>query len=1113
MTNVIYDVIREENIGLYGTAVNEYGPTLLTELYSEKTHFIYELLQNAEDAYERLNKEDTRIKSVHFELYNDRLEIRHNGIPFDEEDIKGICRLASGTKKQDISQIGKFGIGFKSVYAYTKSPEIYSGHYCFCIKNYVHPYSINQRNDIIKGQTLFVIPLNNDKINQKDSYLEIKSKLIGLGARTLLFLKNIEEITWKIDGTYGKYYKKSNHETTYSRAILYSESNVSVISIENWLKFSRTISNECNNKSSVEIAYLVQNDENSKKEQIISADNTQLVVFFPTDKKTGLSFLIQGNFQTTTSRDNIFSNDWNKLLIEEIAILTAESLDRIKEMELLDVSFLQTLSIDINALRYNSTFLPISKKIKEKFLGDNALLPTYNGGYVTAKQAILANSQSLRELLSSKQISDLLHRENLQWLDGTITKDKTPELRSYLITELSVPEIDPDKFARDFSVDFIEKQSDEWVKKFYIFLLDQKALWKKYYQKGPLLSKEIIRLDNNSHVIPFSEEGKPNAYFPSEFRERFPTIKDNIANDPKAKEFLEELELQKPDDIAEIIDIILPFYKEDKNLPIDKEVHLQHIEWISKTILSSINSDRKRELLEILRTTPILYAKNICTGEILLKKPLEIYLGEKYTGHRDIETFFEENSNIYLLDSLYSNLNLDRIIFKKLGCKSQINITCKCSEWGNVTISSMHGWHKRSLNGFDPDSEIEGLEHALKNITVQKAHILWSILENNSKIISGTVESSSRQDYSNSTKSEEYSKAGKLLTEHQWIPDKENNFHLPSDLMLSDLPDEFNIKSPKAKTLAEKLKLKAQFMLEVAEYLKEKCPELEGIINEIQSLDEEDRMKLPELIASLKKTKQSQKKSSIYSLLGNETESTLEEHKQLSKKSSFSHLSGTQNESTLEKQENLPKKSSPSDIRKKFEKSLSKHGKTYFKNTNNSGWDNSVSPEEEEKIRQKYSDKFHKRLDGIKIKRKNSHLIKTEIYDSIDPKQFLFEQYRGHCQLCNTKLNIGSNQPYFSIYRIVETENAHEWTNMEFNVICLCPNCHALMKNHPNRNLDNILKIAKKILNYEVAPEEVKERKGDYYIIDVVVGGKKQYLYYKPIHMQKIAAFVEKTNN
>lgn len=56
MDNTIYDLVRAENIGLYGTAVNKYGPRLLTELYSEKTHFIYKLLQNAEDAYGRLEK-------------------------------------------------------------------------------------------------------------------------------------------------------------------------------------------------------------------------------------------------------------------------------------------------------------------------------------------------------------------------------------------------------------------------------------------------------------------------------------------------------------------------------------------------------------------------------------------------------------------------------------------------------------------------------------------------------------------------------------------------------------------------------------------------------------------------------------------------------------------------------------------------------------------------------------------------------------------------------------------------------------------------------------------------------------------------------------------------
>ena len=43
---------------------------LLTELYPDKAHFIYELLQNAEDK---------NASEVSFELYEDKLIFSHNG--------------------------------------------------------------------------------------------------------------------------------------------------------------------------------------------------------------------------------------------------------------------------------------------------------------------------------------------------------------------------------------------------------------------------------------------------------------------------------------------------------------------------------------------------------------------------------------------------------------------------------------------------------------------------------------------------------------------------------------------------------------------------------------------------------------------------------------------------------------------------------------------------------------------------------------------------------------------------------------------------------------------------------------------------------------------------
>ena len=101
-----YTKIREENIARYGwdTAVLD----LLGQLYSERTHFIFELIQNAEDA---------GATEVAFELFADRLELRHDGRPFTEADVRGVCGVGKSAKAGDLTAIGKFGIGFKSVYA------------------------------------------------------------------------------------------------------------------------------------------------------------------------------------------------------------------------------------------------------------------------------------------------------------------------------------------------------------------------------------------------------------------------------------------------------------------------------------------------------------------------------------------------------------------------------------------------------------------------------------------------------------------------------------------------------------------------------------------------------------------------------------------------------------------------------------------------------------------------------------------------------------------------------------------------------------------------------------------------------------------------------------
>ncbi len=73
----IYKQISESNLKKYGTE-SEKVLRIIINQYSDRTHFIYEILQNAEDA---------GASEISFHLKKNALEIFHDGRPFDEKDI------------------------------------------------------------------------------------------------------------------------------------------------------------------------------------------------------------------------------------------------------------------------------------------------------------------------------------------------------------------------------------------------------------------------------------------------------------------------------------------------------------------------------------------------------------------------------------------------------------------------------------------------------------------------------------------------------------------------------------------------------------------------------------------------------------------------------------------------------------------------------------------------------------------------------------------------------------------------------------------------------------------------------------------------------------------
>ena len=516
-----YEKIRSDNIRRRGEEFDDIGRLISEQLYSDRSHFIYELLQNAQDALDRRfrqNPEDSSRCAVRFRLFHNRLEFRHFGVLFNEDDVRGVSDVLKGTKKEDVSQIGKFGIGFKSVYAFTGFPEIHSGDAHFVIKRYIRPEAKepNRYLSIAPDETVFVFPFDHEDLSATKAFSLILDKLRRLGPRVLLFLRRIDEIEWSVepDEEEGQYLKETKQIGTIGNA-----HRITVIGQkngkeeeENWIIFERPVTvPDKSDQVPVEIGYSIETNTRDKKENIVRIDRSPLVVYFPTEKDTRLGFLIQGPYHTTTARNNIQSDDdWNELLITETAELDVESLQHLRELGLLSVSVLTALPIkfidfvDDYSYHYGDghdygEFHSVFTRVREAFLNEDLLLPANGGTFVSARNAKLARSAALMKILNQEQLGALFQSNgDIKWLSDEITQDRTPDLRSYLMRELDVEEVDPEVFARNLSEQFLASQDDEWFIRFYEFLSEQNALWRpptsRYDEGGILRTKPILRL-------------------------------------------------------------------------------------------------------------------------------------------------------------------------------------------------------------------------------------------------------------------------------------------------------------------------------------------------------------------------------------------------------------------------------------------------------------------------------------------------------------------------------------------------------------------------------------------------------------------------------------------
>lgn len=265
----------------------------IAESYNNRS-FI-ELLQNADDAGSKRFK---ILKKDNF------LFVANDGRAFNEKDLESLCRSASSNKVRGES-IGYRGIGFKSVVGFANEIHILSGGFEITFSKKRTEEDIPQASqvpliriphhmsEIVKSQ---FEPLINQFKQAGYSTIfifsgvtanEIELEFESFDTSSLLFLRNICETDLNIGNQNKTKIEKFKLDGKTSRVTITSNEKE-----KNWLII---------NDNETSLAFLEDGGDVKKMDEVDSV----VYSFLPTEDKTGMGLLINGDFSTDPSRKHI----------------------------------------------------------------------------------------------------------------------------------------------------------------------------------------------------------------------------------------------------------------------------------------------------------------------------------------------------------------------------------------------------------------------------------------------------------------------------------------------------------------------------------------------------------------------------------------------------------------------------------------------------------------------------------------------------------------------------------------------------------------------------------------------------------------------------------------
>ncbi len=1037
--NISYEEIRSHKLQDYGTKIDNWIWIVIKQ-YKDRTHFLFELLQNAEDA---------GASHVILLLYRDKFVIEHDGNIFTKDNVESITRIAeSDKKKAGDGSIGRFGIGFKSVYAYTTKPSIYSGKYAFEIRDFVFPYEIEHKN-IHDDYTRIEIPFDNMEVSSEKAFMEIAKALNEqITISTLLFLNNIDELEIIVEN-HSNRVSISKEERFLDKSanfidtnIIYRKIDCKTEKIVNELSEDYLVITDAE-KEAVKLAFKVEKNENEK--ELVPVKNTNIFTFFPTDKESHQNFYIHAPFDTTPARDNIVEDsECNRKFVESICMMLHGGYCWMRDNGYLSISGLNA-TFPIYEYPKNTIFHAIYQEAIRIIDSNEPILPTNNKRVFKRKsEIIMPDNKRIVDVFSDDDMQRLCGDRKIFWIAKDISTDAYQDFREFLKRQFefktySWPEII--RKLRDANT-FLERKEKKWFIELFSSIGGVSVGNEVKLQDIP-----FVRLKDGKHICAY-DGSNPLVYLnnPESCENRIDTY--FLEEDIIKNFYAHNLKIPNYDIVRVVLDEIMPKYAEKNNIKFHTNKYIRENIQDLKNIKMAISADAS-----IVKQLSNCY---LLTDGRDWYKPSEIHVSNNF-GSKPEYQLVKEICNLHFLTTEYTDevkINDERF-FVTLGCPNTLAKEEITSAQYLTYVKKYIGkeieqeirqriFSKKHIQGIEWNTVFEGFPKIFENMDFEKSKKLADFLNKTRSMFTVSGELFAADDKSFAGKQADsmtvYSAIGLMISYYPWIYTKDKRKVAVVDIHQREIDDEYNKRIP--------------LLLKVLPF-KVEDEDVEKILSRFE--DDETREVMKTLLTD------PEKQAEIIRAL---------------KKQKIKELKGKQ-------------KKSPTELIKELGESGGKKTSGYD-SEDSLGVEPVTNVERREK---KLEESFSESMDHI-VSLKLATL-KYTYQEKIDPreKEFLEQQYRGFCQICDEHIQKRDGTYHFQAINMLKTtmlDNKYINTlGLGWNSLCLCPNCAAKYM----YGLKDLSMFEEQIQNIEV-------ESGDDELINIEIGLQGEYakIRYTPKH-------------